>query len=111
MKDLAKKIYKWFVQKKLLRQKYYALYSLESDLGFLLESNDSIFSMTEDQMRKKMQELEFKRNNKTISDKEKSELAELQIKINKYTSIKGIKVDTENELELVKKYIDYLEKK
>jgi len=111
MRNLIKRIYKWFVEKKLIRQKYYALYSLEKDLGFLVESNDKIFSQTEEQMRKRMQELEFKRSNKTISEKGKVELAELPGKINKYTSIKKIKVDTEQELTLVKKYIKYLEKK
>ena len=110
MKNLIRKIYKWFIVQKIIRQKYEALYNLESDVNFLKSKNDSIFSMSEEQMRKKMQELEFKSNNKTISEKEKVELAELPNKINKYTSIKGIYSKTEEELVLVNEYIKFLEK-
>ena len=109
MTNIIKRIYKWFCNQKMIRDKYFALYHLEADLGFLEETNDKVFTMTEEEMRKKKAELEFKTSNKTISDKEKAELVEIEGNINKYTEIKGVQVNTRAELLLVKKYIEFLE--
>lgn len=109
MTNIIKRIYKWFCNQKMIRDKYFALYHLEADLGFLEETNDKVFTMTEEEMRKKKAELEFKTSNKTISDEGKAELVEIEGNINKYTEIKGVQVNTRAELGLVKKYIKYLE--
>ena len=109
MTNIIKRIYKWFCNQKMIRDKYFALYHLEADLGFLEETNDKVFTMTEEEMRKKKAELEFKTSNKTISDEGKAELVEIEGNINKYTEIKGVQVNTRAELGLVKKYIRYLE--
>ena len=110
VRKIAKGIQKFIIKRNIVKQKYIALYNLEADLGFLEETNDKVFNMTEEEMRKKKEGLEFKVNNKTISDEDKLELEDIESKINKYTEIKGVQVNTRAELDLVKKYIKFLEK-
>jgi hypothetical protein len=111
MSNLLRVVYKWIVKRQITMSKYKALYNLESDLSFLQSQHDKVFKLSEEEMRNRMQELEFKKKKSSISDEELKEYEELPRTINKYDSIKGIFGKTQDEITLVKSYINFLENK
>ena len=96
------------VIKAIIKNKEANKIHLEMDLAFLKKSHDSIFKMTEEELRNKKQEIEFKVKNKTANDTEKGDLVIYNRQINKYTSIKTQYGKTEDELGLMNSYLNFL---
>ena len=96
------------VIKTIIKNKEAGRIHLEMDLGFLKEQHNNIFSMSEEEMRKKKQEIEFKIKKKTVSDTEKGDIVILDRQINKYSSIKEQYGKTEDELKLMNSYLKFL---
>jgi hypothetical protein len=99
-----------------LINRYKAKYHLENELDFLKKSNDTVFDKTEEELRVEREDVEKRMNKLDVAKQTqkaielKAELNEIDLIINRYTSIKTIYGKTEHELILMNAYIKHLKK-
>jgi len=111
MKKVLKSILAKYFTFKRLMEKYEAECALEKDIAFLQSQHGKMFKMSEEEMREKLANLQDKRVNSSLSDDEHKEVQELEQLIANYNSIETIFKKTKDEYALIRKYIDFLEKK